>query len=109
MVGILQATYVAVTGDENVAAVSATALLSEIEDKTSTPEMQRIYQRLAQERAGLPMKGPKPLGREAQVEELYRAYVTMGDDLQGVLAERLGAGLAERVRDLRDGFSSRRH
>ena len=109
MVGILQATYVAVTGDENVSAVSATALLSEIEDKTSTAEMQRIYQRLAQERAGLPLKGAKPEGREAQIEELYRAYVTMGDDLQGVLAARLGAGLAERVRDLRDGFSSRRH
>ncbi|MEZ0313942.1 MAG: FecR domain-containing protein [Myxococcota bacterium] len=109
MVGILQATYVAVTGDENVAGVSATALLSEIEDKTSTPEMQRIYQRLAQERAGLPLKRAKPEGREAQIEELYRAYVTMGDDLQGVLAERLGASLAERIRDLRDGFSSRRH
>jgi hypothetical protein len=109
MVSILKATYVAVVGDENVANVSATALLSEIEDKTSTPEMQRIYQRLAQERAGLPVKGPKPSGREAQVEEVYRAYVSMGDDLQGAIAERLGADVAERVRDLRDGFSSRRH
>ncbi len=109
MVGILQTTYIAVTGDENIAGLSATALLSEIEDKTSTPEMQRIYERLAAERAGLPPRSPKPQGREAQVEELYRAYVTMGDELQGVLAERLGASLAERIRDLRDGFSSRRH
>lgn len=109
MVGILQTTYVAITGDENVAGVSATALLSEIEDKSSTPEMQRIYQRLAQERAGLPVKGPKPTGREAQIEDLYRAYVTMGDELQGDLAARLSPAVAERIRDLRDGFSSRRH
>ncbi len=109
MVGILQSTYVAITGDDNVTGMSATALLSEIEDKSSTPEMQRIYQRLSQERAGLPVKGPKATGREAQIEDLYRAYVTMGDELQGTLAERLGPVVAERIRDLRDGFSSRRH
>jgi hypothetical protein len=94
--------YSELTGDENTAALSPEAMISEIEDKAPRATLQLAFQRLAQERAGQPAAGPG-----SPVEALFRLLTAEGDHFQQDLAKQIGPDEAQAYRDLHSGFGSR--
>jgi len=81
-------------------------LLSELENKTSLAELQRIYQLLARERAKHidADMSPEALARYPPTERLFRILTTSGDHLEAELAKVVGENTAESLRDLHHGF-----
>jgi hypothetical protein len=106
LVDQIRALYVEVTGDTTGGSLAATAMLNEIEDKTTEQEHQRVFQQLSRERAGL--AAPPPVGQpESPYTRLYRALTGAGNSLEASIAEELGPETARRVRDLNDGWGNK--
>jgi hypothetical protein len=90
--------YIEITGDTVGAdSLSNEAMRREIEDKSPRGEINAIYQRISQERAGL-VAPPADLSRASQLERLTRAWIQLGDQSEAALARRLGADRAHAIR-----------
>lgn len=102
----LAALYVEVTGDATAGSLAATAMFEEIVDKAPKGEIQRVFQKLAQERAGL--LPPSPDSAKASAwERVFRLMTGAGDALQAEFAKELGPDTAKALRDLHGGWGSR--
>ena len=102
----MRAAYAAVNGIEADPNVAPQALFAEIQDKTEHRTLRRIFQALSAERAGH-QDAPQTLDGLDPVERLFRVVTTAGDRLQGKLADRVGEDVAQRLRDLKNGFGNR--
>jgi len=102
----IRALYVETTGDPNAGSMAAEAMQVEIVDKAPPGEVKRTFQRLARERAGLPVPPLAPGQAELPVTRLYRALTTSGDMLEASIAEELGPETAHRARKAREGWGS---
>ncbi|MFO0745940.1 MAG: hypothetical protein U1F43_09735 [Myxococcota bacterium] len=103
LVATIRQVYAAVMGEDPAASVAPTALVEEIEDKTPKPEMQRVFQLLSAERAGLAEPPPDDAPRPP-VERLFRVLTSSGDRLQKKLAEHFGDDMAKAMREAHGGF-----
>lgn len=98
--------YGEITGDSNTGSMALEAMFAEARDKTPREEVQRVFQRLAQERAQL--LAPPPEGAVlTPFEQMLRSVTSEGDRLERTLAAELGPGTARRLRDLHGGWNSR--
>ena len=107
VVGTLRAAYVELTGDDmaNVLAIAPEALLSEIMDKTTRPEVSRLYGLLSRERADhAPDVPPEQLAKLGPTERVLRVLTTSGDRVEAALAKVLGPERARDARDVHGGF-----
>ncbi len=104
----LRTIYVEATGDEDSAHVlAAHSLQYEIRDKSPELSLQRAYQRLARERAGLQSPPSDPSGM-TPAERLLRFTLGLGDAYERALAEKLGTKRARELRQKNDGWLERR-
>jgi hypothetical protein len=102
----IRALYLEVTGDTKGAdALSPSGMISEIDDKSNGEERRAMYQRLAEERAGL-RPPPPDLAAIPAVERLYRLLAGVGDRLEQAIGAEIGPDLARRIRESH-GFPSR--
>lgn len=101
-----RALYTEATGDSNVGSLSAHAMVAEINDKSSTDEIRRVFQRLSAERAGL-QSPPDDVSALSPVEKLYRLMTDAGDDFEIMLGQRVGHDKAEAIRRLDGGFGDK--
>ncbi|MCC7386499.1 MAG: FecR domain-containing protein [Deltaproteobacteria bacterium] len=101
----LEKLYTETTGDANVGSLSMDAMIAEIEDKTPRDKTQRIFQRLARERAGQAV--PPSAEAQSTTERLMRLLTTAGDRFEAKVGERIGPKMAHALRDLHEGFGSR--
>ncbi len=99
----IRSTYTRVTGDENTGSLAPEAMFAEVRDKTTEAELQRVFQRLARERAGM----TPPAEATTPVERLFRALTSEGDRLEQSLATELGAETARNIRALHGGWGDR--
>jgi hypothetical protein len=95
--------YGEVTGDEENANMAPDAMIAEINDKSGQQEIQRIFQRLSAERAGL----ADPSDPGSPTERLYRLFIGAGDALEAELAAKIGAEKARTLRESDHGWGSR--
>jgi FecR-like protein len=106
IVSAIRALYLEVTGDNAAGSLAPMSMYEEIADKAPPGEIQRVFQKLSRERAGLEPP-PADLGVGSAWERLFRLMAGSGDTLESGLAAELGAGVAHRYRELHDGFGSR--
>jgi hypothetical protein len=100
----LVALYIEATGDaERAESMSPSALAEEIQDKAAPGEEEAVRVRIVRERAGLEQP-PADLSQASPVERYLRAYVDLGNELERMLAARLGAARARELRELHDGW-----
>lgn len=103
----LRAIYVAATGDvDNSRVLAPDALKQEILDKSPEDAIQRAYQRVSQERAGLAVPSPDAAGM-SPVERLMRFNMGLGDAYERALADKLGASRAHQLRASHNGWGGR--
>src|SRR5205085_2215865 len=95
-----------VTGDTAAGSLAPMSMFEEINDKAPEGEIQRVFQRLSRERAGLEMP-PADLKGTSAFERLYRMVTTSGDALESAIGKELGPETARAYRDLHDGFGSK--
>jgi hypothetical protein len=97
--------YIETTGDTVGAdSLSNEAMRREIEDKSPRGDVNIIFQRISQERAGL-VEPPADPSKTSPLERLTRAWVQLGDQSEAALARRLGADRAHAIRG--EGWGSR--
>lgn len=101
----LGALYAEVTGDTASGSLAPSAMFEELVDKAPKGEVQRVYARLARERAGL--MAPNDAAGRSPWERLFRLMTTAGDDLETALAKELGPETARELRALDEGWGSR--
>lgn len=102
----LAAIYVEVTGDASTGSLATTSMFEEIVDKAPKGEVQRVFQKLAQERAGLLPPSPDS-SKASPWERVFRLMTGAGDALQDAFAKELGPDTAKALRDLHGGWGSR--
>ncbi|MCB9557207.1 MAG: FecR domain-containing protein [Deltaproteobacteria bacterium] len=101
----LRALYVEATGDsKSVDELAPSALIAEIQDKSSRDEIRGIFRRLARERAGLVAVNPSR--QQSTTERLMRLLTTNGDQVEQAMAAKIGPDLARRYRELGGGYGS---
>lgn len=106
-IALLRQLYIEATGQAEVAdTLSPGAMRNEIDDKTREDQKKEIFQRLAQERAGLAAP-PPDLTTLSPGERMYRMLTTMGDQIEKQMGQEIGPDLARRYREIKGGFGSR--
>ena len=96
--------YLEITGDSRLAqSLSIGAMKAEINAKAPEGEGQRVYQRLAAERAGLRPPPTSPAGQSA-FERLERLETGVGDAHERDLAAELGPTRARELREKQGGW-----
>jgi hypothetical protein len=102
----IRALYVEATGDTaNAPTLGSQSMINEIIDKAPDGDTQRVFQKLARERAGLQAVGGA--AASSPLERLMRLLTAAGDTLESGLAKELGPDAARAYRDQHDGFGSR--
>ncbi len=97
--------YTEVGGEKTVAdTIDPANLWWEISQKTDQTEMRQIYQRMAQERAGLAQPSVSSEG-QSPTERMMRRVLKAGDDYEAVVGQAIGPDLAHKLRD--KGWGSR--
>ncbi len=91
----LRALYLDATGTE-AGDLSPQAILAELRDKGLPGEAHRVFERIVRERAGL--QAPPPEANWSASERAYRAYASVPEEFQAIVAASLGA---ERAHELR--------
>lgn len=107
VVSTLRLAYVELTGDDmaNVMAIAPEALLSEIMDKTTRPEVTRLFGLLSRERAEHAAEVPaEQLAKLGPAERVLRVLTTSGDRIEAALAKVIGPEQARAARDVHGGF-----
>jgi hypothetical protein len=97
--------YVEVTGDAASGSLAPSAMFEEIVDKAPEGEIQRVFQQLSKERAGL--VPPSDPATRTPWDRVYRLMTGAGDALQDALAKELGPETAKELRALDGGWGSR--
>lgn len=106
LVEAIRTAYTEITGDSNSGSMAVEAMFAEARDKTPKEEVQRVFQRLARERADL-ASPPPPGASLTPFERMFRMVTSEGNRLERAIAAELGPGTARRVRDLHHGWNSR--
>ncbi|MCA9669413.1 MAG: FecR domain-containing protein [Myxococcales bacterium] len=103
---VLRKLYVDVTGDAKGAdELSLNALAHEITSKSPRDEIKRAFRQLSHERAGLLAKPADP-SKSSAVEQLYRYFMGVGDQVERDIGKAIGPDLARRYREAGKGFGS---
>ncbi|TNF38261.1 MAG: hypothetical protein EP329_00945 [Deltaproteobacteria bacterium] len=102
----LMGLYVEATGDPAPAGLAPDAMFAEIVDKTPREAVQKVFQRLSAERAGL-ADPPVDVAATEPVERLFRLVTAAGDQLERELADKLGPELAHALRDAHHGWGAK--
>jgi len=105
----LIALYLEATGEvdrDRADAMSPSALAREIEDKGAEGEADEIRARIARERAGL-ARPPADLSQTSPVERYLRSIITLGDEMETIVARAVGPERARALRELNDGWGSK--
>jgi hypothetical protein len=106
MTRALQELYLDATSDEaGTAKLTPRAMRQVILDRTPHDELQRVYQKLARERAGLEAP-PRDLAGTSAAERLLRLLAGAGDRFERDLGAEIGPDLARRLREINNGFGS---
>jgi hypothetical protein len=96
--------FTELTGDTRLAqSLSIPAMKAEINANAPEGEPQRVYQRLAAERAGLQPPPASPVGQSAY-ERLTRLETGAGDEHERDLAAELGPARARELREKKGGW-----
>jgi hypothetical protein len=99
--------YIEATGDHTGAdQLSAHAMAEELQDKAAPGEPEALQKRISHERAGL-LPVPADLSRTSPFERYYRSFVNFGDETERVLAGKIGADKAHRIRAENGGWGMR--
>lgn len=99
--------YIEATGDSAGAdSLSSQAMQQEIADKGAEGEMPRVQKLIAWERAGM-VEPPADWSNASPVERYYRMLSQLGDEMQIMLGDRIGAERARYLRDKNGGWGRR--
>ena len=99
--------YVEATGDAAGAdQLSAHAMGEELTDKATPGEPAAVQKRISHERAGL-VAPPADLTRLSPYERFYRGLAGLGDEAERLLAAKLGAEKAHKLRAAEGGWPMR--
>lgn len=99
--------YIEATGDHQGAdQLSAHAMAEEIQDKATPGEPAALQKRISQERAGL-VAPPANLSRTSPFDRYFRAHADLGNEAERMLAEKIGAEKAHKIRAENGGWGMR--
>ena len=106
-IGTLRQLYIEATGDTRAAeSLSPGAMMDELQDKSGQLEQATIYQRIAQERAGL-QEPPADLSERSPLERATRYLASLGDQIETRIADIVGGKRARSLRIHTEGWGQR--
>lgn len=99
--------YVEATGDVAGAdALSAHAMGEELQDKAMPGEPQALQRKISHERAGL-LRAPTDLAKLSPYERYFRSFAGLGLETEQLLAAKIGAEKAHKLRAQNGGWPMR--